>query len=267
MRERPPWRTLLLAAVASLAMSPAWADEEAWDQIRSTLFPGRAILAEGDTVRLFGPKRADDAALVPVTVYLSESDIRRVKRLTLVVDQNPAPVVAELEFGEAYRTGAAVGDRTIEARLRLEQMSRVRAILETDDGTLHEASQFIAGSGGCTSTSLKDMDEAMSRLGEIKLRTASDVTRGPEWSELQIQVRHPNFSGLQIDTRTNTFAKPLFVDRLDVDLAGIRLVTIKSGIAISEDPTFRMSFARRDGARIAVTAHDTDGRRFRAETE
>ncbi|MCC7252339.1 quinoprotein dehydrogenase-associated SoxYZ-like carrier, partial [Hyphomicrobium sp.] len=182
------------------------------------------------------------------------------------IDENPAPVAAVLRFADAYRNGN-VGDRTIEVRVRLESMSRVRAILETSDGALYAASQFISGSGGCTSTALKDMDEAMAGIGRTRLRVADDPTRGPLWSEVHVQIRHPNFSGMQIDTRTNRYTPALFVDRIHVDVGHEPLVSIESGIAVSEDPSFRLSFARHDRATVSLVAHDTDGRTFRSRAE
>ena len=43
------------------------------------------------------PTRAEDAAIVPVTLRnkLPPGDSRRVLRITLVIDQNPAPMAAK----------------------------------------------------------------------------------------------------------------------------------------------------------------------------
>src|SRR5690606_637772 len=135
------------------------------------------------------------------------------------------------------------------------------------DGRLFEARQFVSGAGGCTSASLKDMDEAMSGLGRMRIRVDGDPTRGEAWSELQIQIRHPNFSGMQIDTRTNAFAPAQFVEEIDVDLGGERLVRIESGIAISEDPHFRMSYASKAKTAVDLTVRDSEGRALHASYE
>lgn len=260
-------RAAFLALASMLLSATARADSEAWDQIRASLFQTRQIANDGHSVKIFAPKRAEDAALVPLTVYIAGVFVRRAKQMTLVVDQNPAPVAAVFQFGDAYRAGGDIGDQTIEARIRLDSLSAVRAILETEDGGLYEASQFVAGAGGCTSTSLKDMDEALAGLGKMKLKVATDATRGAEWSELQVQIRHPNFSGMQIDTRTSTFTPAHFVDRIEVDVGTERLVTIESGIAISEDPNFRLSFGRRDRSVVTLVARDTEGQLFRSQVE
>lgn len=264
--SRVAFALTVLIAAAAFAMPPAMADDDPWPEIRESLFASRQIV-EDASVKLFAPKRAEDAALVPLTIYIAEDRIARAKQLTLVVDQNPAPVAAVFVFGEAYRSGGEIGDRTIEVRVRLESMSRVRAILESDDGALYEASQFVSGAGGCTSTSLKDVDEALAGIGKIKLKIAREPTRGQAWNEVQLMIRHPNFSGMQIDTRTNTYTPVRVVDRIDVDAGSMRLLTIESGIAISEDPNFRFTFARNDQAPLTVVVRDTDGKLFRAQSE
>ena len=256
-------------AVLAAVMSPraANADDTAWNDIRAGLFQNRAIVSDSAAVKLFGPRRAEDAALVPIRIYISGEVVPEARTLTLIVDQNPAPVAATFHFGDLYRTGGDIGDRVIETRLRLESMSDVRAVLELADGRLFEARQFVSGAGGCTSASLKDMDEAMSGLGRMRIRVDGDPTRDEAWSELQIQIRHPNFSGMQIDTRTNAFAPAQFVEEIDVDLGGERLVRIESGIAISEDPHFRMSYASKAKTAVDLTVRDSEGRAFHASYE
>jgi sulfur-oxidizing protein SoxY len=52
-------------------------------------------------ITLEAPYRAEDAALVPMTLRfaLPPGDARQVKRVTLVIDQNPAPMAASFEIG------------------------------------------------------------------------------------------------------------------------------------------------------------------------
>jgi sulfur-oxidizing protein SoxY len=261
------WRAAAVALMILLASVVGRADAEAWGQIRSSLFQTRKIVNDGRSVKIFAPKRAEDAAVVPITIYIAGDLVSSARQLTLIVDENPAPIAAVFRFGDLYRAGGNVGDRTIETRIRLDAMSAVRAVLETEDGTLYEGSQFVAGAGGCTSTSLKDVEQALAELGRTKLKVDTDSTRGPAWTELQIQIRHPNFSGMQIDTKTNTYTPAHFVERIDVDVGAEPLVNIESGIAISEDPNFRLSFARQRGDPVKLTARDTEGLVFQSQSE
>ena len=257
----------LLLLFAVMTAHAVRADDSSWAGIRAGLYQDRVIESGGETVKLFAPRRADDAALVPIRMFIAGDAVAKAQTLTLIVDENPAPVAAVFRFGEPYRAGGNIGDRTIETRVRLENMSNVRIVLETDDGRLYEASQFVAAAGGCTSASLKDMDEALAGLGKTRFRVGQDATRGEDWSELVINIRHPNFSGMQIDTRTNAFAPAHFVEHVDVRIGDEDLVSIESGIAISEDPHFRLSFAGRERMNLSLVARDTEGGVFQANGE
>ena len=76
---------------------------------------------------LEAPKRAEDAAIVPVTlrIALPEGDARRVKAVTLVVDENPSPVVGTIRFAQSQRRF------DLSTRIRVNSYSYVRAIAET----------------------------------------------------------------------------------------------------------------------------------------
>lgn len=257
---------VLLALISLFASPPAaHASDDVWAEVRTDIFRPDQTETDDGSVKVFGPKRAEDASLVPVSIYISAGLVPVAKRLVLVVDNNPAPIAATFLFWDAYRKGGDIGDRVIETRIRLDSLSAVRAVLETDDGRLFSGSQFIAGSGGCTSTSLKDLDEAMASLGRTRINVASDRTRGDLWREMQIQIRHPNFSGMQMDTRSGTYTPVHFVERIKVGIGGEAMVTIEGGIAISEDPHFRMSFAQSGSGTVNLVVQDSKGTVFNSE--
>ncbi len=170
--------------------------------------------------------------------------VRRARALTFVVDNNPAPVVAKVSFGTLYRSGADVGDRILEMRFRLDQLSPVRAILELEDGSLHMASRFVAGSGGCSSTAVKDVDQALFNLGKTRLKLATDRTRGEAWREAQAQIRHPNFSGMQIDAKTNGYTPAHFIDRITFNLGQSLSRRSKRGLRFRRIPIFASALRR-----------------------
>ena len=66
-RFRLAFFAAVLALCAAGAPVPSLADAEPWDEIRATLFSERAI-AEDGSVKIFAPKRTEDAALVPVRI-------------------------------------------------------------------------------------------------------------------------------------------------------------------------------------------------------
>src|SRR4029078_7591928 len=103
-----------------------------------------------------------------------------VKSLTLFIDKNPNPLVASLSFGPAADSG---GERSFSTRVRIAMFSHVRAILETEDGTLHMASKFVAAAGGCGAMQAKDPDAETVELGKRIVKTFPPaLSTRPIWS-------------------------------------------------------------------------------------
>ena len=164
-----PFKSLAYAALAGLLLFSvaAKADEDVWPMLKSQAFGDRAIAEDGMVV-LEIPGTAEDAALVPLTVRVPPSVKQNLKSLTLFIDKNPDPKVATLNFGPAAGNG---GERSFSTRVRIDNFSYVRAVLETEDGTLHMASKFIAAAGGCAAMQAKDPDSETVDLGKMIVRT------------------------------------------------------------------------------------------------
>ena len=62
----------------------------------------------------------------------------------------------------------------LSTRVRVDMYSNIRAIVETADGKLHMASNFVKASGGCSAAASKDADEALANLGKMQVRTFDD---------------------------------------------------------------------------------------------
>src|SRR5258707_3110805 len=98
----------LQAAVIALMIggsltSPLFAAEQAdpWPELARDIFNGRDLKDGAGLIAIDMPYRAEDAAIVPVTLRatLPPGDARTVKTITLVIDQYPAPVAATLPIG------------------------------------------------------------------------------------------------------------------------------------------------------------------------
>jgi sulfur-oxidizing protein SoxY len=251
---------LALAAVVALGV-PAFAADDPWQDIRRNVFNDREIV-EDSMVTIEAPYRAEDAAVVPITMRIPAST-GGVKNLTLVIDKNPVPVAAAFEFGDA----AGKGDRMLSTRVRIDMYSNVRAIVETDDGKLHMATKFVKASGGCSAAASKDADEALANLGKMQVRTFDDPAmkdRSPPVREAQVMIRHPNFTGMQMDQISRQFTPMKIVHEMDITRDGTRVFRMEGGISISENPNFRFTFAPGGEDILEVTAKDTDGRVFTA---
>ncbi len=247
----------IATSLAALAMATAASAEPgAWEDISDTLWGDQPMLASG-LVTLQAPERAEDAAIVPVTIGLDlpEGDERRVETVTLVVDENPAPVAATFTLGE----GAGVDE--IGTRLRVNAYTPIHVVAELSDGSLHVAERYVKASGGCSAPALKDAEEAMASLGRMKLR---QLGQDDGLAEAQLLVRHPNNSGLQRDPLTLYYIPARYIQELTIAQGDAPILSMEGGISISEDPAFRFTY-RPTGAPIRVEAIDTEGSPFAAE--
>lgn len=258
---------LALFGTALLSSSLAIGDDDPWPALEKSLYGDRAVSDAGAHVQLFAPNQADDAALVPIKVLLAPGIAQSAKSLTLIIDRNPAPVAATFTFGDAYRQGANIGERSLATRVRVDAFGRVRAILETTDGRLLMVSKFVIGSGGCSAPASKDLDQALADLGKARLKQTRDPSRNPAWREAQVMLRHPNYSGLQMNPKTGAFQPARFVNQLAVTQDGEPILTMEGGISISEDPNIRFTFASDHDGKLELRARDTEGAEFGARDE
>src|SRR5947209_3361758 len=85
----------LFALLGYGAARPTSAAEptDPWPELARDIFNGRQLADGSGLVTIEMPYRAEDAAIVPVTLRatLPAGDTRTVKAITLVIDQNPAP--------------------------------------------------------------------------------------------------------------------------------------------------------------------------------
>lgn len=249
---------LALASGTAPALAQANAPEKegTWISIRPDLFPSAEVGDDDGIVTLEAPGRAEDAALVPLTVALAlpPGDARTLKAVTLVVDENPAPMAGRFSFG------AGVRDFSLSLRVRVNSYSFVRAVVETSDGTLHMAKSFVKAAGGCSAPATKDTADSIARLGEMRFRVfPASASAGR--TEAQVQIRHPNFSGLQLDPQTRGYTPAWFVRAVEVRQGERLIFAMEGGISISEDPTFRFSFTPSTEP-VTVKAEDTEGKLF-----
>ncbi|MBX9861752.1 MAG: quinoprotein dehydrogenase-associated SoxYZ-like carrier [Hyphomicrobium sp.] len=244
-----------VAAGGWISANAADADEDIWPALQKDLFGDRAVVEDPAAVVLEAPYRAEDAALVPLVVRIPAAVASSVKKLSLVIDKNPAPLVADFTFGPA----AGKGERTLETRVRVDMYSNVRAIVETEDGTLHMATKFVKAAGGCSAPALKDTDAALADAGKMQIKLLAD---GGGQREAQLKIRHPQYSGLQLNQATGYYIPAKFLRVIDVQRGGDRVFRMEGGISLSENPNIRFTYAGGSDETLKVVAEDTDGRTF-----
>jgi sulfur-oxidizing protein SoxY len=231
---------------------------ETWNGLKTDVFANRPIKDNEGLISIEAPKRAQDAALVPVDIRIDPAKAPDgVKAITLIIDVNPSPVAATFKFGDNS------GVTHLSTRVRVNDYSFVRAIAETQGGELYMTETFVKASGGCSAPAVKNQDEAKATMGQMKLRqfAVKDSTDGRS-PELQLMIRHPNNSGLQRDPQTQLFIPPHFIHEISVMQGDRKIFSMEGGISISEDPNFRFDYHPDGKNPIRVEATDTDGNKF-----
>jgi len=233
--------------------------EETWNSIKGDIFKGRPILDGSGLVILDAPRRAEDAAVVPIgmSVNFTGDDKRTLQALTLVIDENPAPVAG------TFTIGPRSGVTSISTRVRVNSYSYVRLIAELSDGQLYGVKTFVKASGGCSAPASSNSDATKSMLGQMKFRTLRPETG--TLPEAQFMMRHPQNSGLQMDQLTRLYIPPFFIENLKIWQGDHLLVEMEGGIAISEDPNIRFNFKPNGADKFRAEAMDTSRKLFRDE--
>jgi sulfur-oxidizing protein SoxY len=256
----------LLAAMhfgAGLARAATPESYDPWPGLVQDIFNNRAMNDGAGLIAIEMPYRAEDAAIVPVTLRatLPPGDTRRVLAITLVIDQNPSPMAARFELGP----DASVSE--ISTRVRVNNYTDVHAVAELSDGQLYMTKTYVKASGGCSAPAAKNAEEAKGKLGQMRFRQFAKPSEGPTSGarEAQIMIGHPNNSGLQMDQLTQLYIPPFFVNELRVWQDDSLVLAVEGGISISEDPNIRFTYVPNGAKRFRVEAKDTDGHVFQNE--
>ena len=254
------------AAPASLtapaALAGNYEPDDIWRDLANDIFKSRAIEDGSSVLTLDAPIRAEDAAIVPMTMTftLPQQDTRRVTKVTLVVDQNPAPVVAAFTVGENSGVGS------ITTRVRVNDYSMVHAVAELSDGKLYGVQRFIKAAGGCSAPAGKNAEEAMANLGKMKFKQIDrHGAQSNALREAQLLIRHPNNSGMQRDQVTLLLIPARFVAEAKIYQGDDLVLAMEGGISISEDPNFRFTYRPNGAKTFRAEIKDTDAKVFSNE--
>lgn len=262
--RRLKWLGLAVLAGAmtwgAVQTAPAATDDDPWLEIASAAFNGRMLADGSGLISIEMPARAEDAAIVPVTMRttLPQGDTRTLRSFTLVIDQNPSPVAA------TFKVDAGV--TMISTRVRVNSHSNVHAVAQLSDGKLYVAKTYVKASGGCSAPMTNSAD-GKTALGQMRLRQFVMPSAGPATAshEAQIMIRHPNNSGLQRDQVSLLYIPLFIVRKLRVWQGDQLLLEMDGGISISENPTIRFSYVPNAASTFHAEAEDTEGHVFKGE--
>jgi sulfur-oxidizing protein SoxY len=241
-----------------------------WQAVRASLWGERPIeLAAADRLALSAPARAPDPAFVPVAmrsaIGIASAGLGRdaLRRLTLVIDQNPSPIAAMFDLPP----DGALPD--LETRVRVDEYSFVRVIGETADGRLWMALRFVKAAGGCSAPAGGDEAQQAAAMGRMLFRItpATAVTpAGPgaagEPATLDWTVQHPNHSGMAMNQLTRQYTPAHYVRSARLWQGERLLLAADLDFALSENPSLRLHFVPRGTEPLRAEVVDTRERRF-----
>jgi sulfur-oxidizing protein SoxY len=225
-----------------------------WDALRPRLFGDRPVLSGSGRVQVQAPLRAAYGASVPVkvTALLPQSEALRVQKLWLVVDKNPSPVAAVINVS------AALGQADFETRMRVDEYSHVRAVVELSDGSLHADSRYVKTSGGCSAPPNRDSPEL---IGRTTLRLAAPFQRDG-LNTADVTVLHPNDTGFELNNVTVMYIPSYFVRSIKVSQGGAPLFDAELDFSISENPTLRFHFVPQGLGELRAEVEDSKERHY-----
>lgn len=252
---------LAAAGLAAAGLGSARADDasetpDSWPVLRPMIF-GKQQVADGSKlIALDAPYRALDAAMVPISVQLL-ADPGRVRRLTLVIDQNPVPLAARFTLGD--RSGIGL----IATRVRVNDYTNIRAVAELDDATLRGVARFVKAAGGCSAPMAKEEAGSIA-LGTMRFRELPGKP-GTALREAQLMIRHPNNSGMQMDQLTQLYIPAHYITSVRIFQGTDLLLAAETGVSMAQNPELRFSFRPNGASTFRAEAIDNKGKHFTGE--
>ena len=228
-----------------------------WNSYLKEAVFGEDIINDGSHMfSLDTPYRALDAAIVPITINFStpQSEEHFVKSLTLIVDENPSPLVSKFNFTPK------VGNASLTTRVRIDKYTYVRAVVEMNNGEKYMNSNFVKAAGGCSAPSLADKDAVMARLGKMKMKFF-ETGNSNSLSKAQFLISHPNYSGLQFNQLTRAEIPAHFVNYIKIEQDNELILEAYPDISLSEDPAITFHF-HDSGSPLKVTVEDSEGKNY-----
>ncbi len=260
--------TLAALAVSTLpAMANVVVGTIAWNDLKPDIFGSREILDGKGKVILNAPYRADDQRSVPVSASINLGEGRQLKSVTLIVDEDPAPVAAVFNFPTA-RDRVAVS-----ANLRLNGPSLVRAVAEDTNGNLYmtETLVKVSGLGACASPPVTDQEIATRTLGKMTFADVTELARGTQASSInhraRLEIMHPNNSGLQMNQITLLYIPARYIDHIEISQGDVKVVDITGSISLSENPVVEFDYRMGGSGPFNINVSDSYGTKWQRSFE
>jgi len=245
-------------------VQPLQDEVKEWLTLRNLMFGAKVVTSgETSTVRLTVNKDLDDASTVPILIegLVDQKNNRFIKKLYLIVDQNPIPTAAIFEMSPSK------GSLHLETRLRIEKFTYVRAVAEMSDGELFMDQKWVEVKGGCSAPAGKNtgIDPLLGKM-KFKLDKYKNSFKDADGKRtfrveldqpnlLKVQVRHPNESAMASDLDAD--ASPNFIQKIRVGFDEKELISAEVNFSISDNPAFMFHFAPEHQGELSFSIRDT----------
>ena len=266
-------KPLYLAVTALLLGSGPALAQSAWDDIRGALYGDDPVISQSAHVALEAPYRATDDARTVLGGHITAPLGQMITAVTLVIDENPAPVAADFTLAQPQTEFA------FSLTTRINGQTPLHLVALTDAGERHVAEAYLktSGQGACAAPPGTNPVAALATLGDMEL-TFLPALDAPGKSmntrlaalagkvgALDVDISHPSHSGLQMDQITLLYIPLRVVGEVGIALDNAPYLNMTGSISLSENPRLRVSVP--EGTSVAeVTLHDTDGKVTRART-
>ncbi len=223
-----------------------------WAAVKQAIFNQAEIKPTDKLITLEAPKRAHDAAIVPIKINIDLDEGDALDQLYIVVDNNPAPLAGTFHFKTQKR------QIEIQTRIRINEYTNVRAVAKTTSGDYWMNSSFVKAAGGCSAPMLSDQEAALARVGKMKFKIGESSEQLPQSSMGQVLISHPNNSGMQFDQISRNYIPAYFVHKVSVKVNDEELFVLDTNFSLSENPSIYFSFDPHDSANQVISVQATD---------
>lgn len=199
-------------------------ESPSWPDLRRNLLAGSPVVFD-PRVEVLAPKVAEDSMNVPVTVRVR--NLVDIRKIVVIADLNPIIKILEFEPLRAIPR--------LSFRIKLQQSSPVRAMVQTADGTWHVGGAWIdAAGGGCTAPSVgRTAGNWADTLNQVDARAWQ--IQGA--SRIKFRIMHP------MDTGLAPGIPAFYLQRLSLtDDQGNDWLRISTFEPLSENPMFSFEF-------------------------
>lgn len=221
-----------------------------WPALRKK-YTQDAPLRFTEAVRVHTPAFADDALNVPLQV-----DARAlsgvgagIARMVVLADRNP---IQEVLTFEPLRVLPVLA-----FRIRLEQASAIRCLVQTHDGHWHVGGVMTqAAGGGCTVSGVTRADGSWSQtLNQVHARFFSNLAEGTR--RLRLQIMHP------MDTGLVAGIPALYIEQLELQDSNAQVwCRMQLHEPVSENPLLTLEMPAQGARTFRLLGQDNNGNRI-----